>query len=459
MFSTHRAANAVGAFIGPLSAGLLAYYFGWRVPFLVFVIPTVIFAVLATRLREPTRGRWERQATGASQDDHRHRGDRPSFAESWRTAHKMKSLQRIWWSLPFLATSLIGFVTLASLLYEQKFGLDERGRGVAAAVAEPFALVGLVVGARIATRRFIGDVKGLIRFLASIAVLTSVASAGFAFAPNVVIAVALNCVISAALAIVGPGILAALSLAIPPRARATGFASPRCGSSPVWPSCRSSAGSPTTGASDRDAHPDPPVRHRQPHPAQRRRRDRRRHRPGVAVVRGPHRGAVRAPAGHTPTCCSLRGVDAGYGNRTGAVRRRHRRQGGRDRRPARHQRRRQEHAAEVDQRHRRGRPRRGRARRPRHHPRTAERDRRARHRPDARRPGRVRFAHRRENLELAGWTHRRDPTGVAAATAEVLEMFPVLAQPPRLACGELSGGQQQMLALGDELRDAARRCC
>ena len=50
------------------------------------------------------------------------------------------------------------------------------------------------------------------------------ATAGFAFAPNIFVAVALNCVITAALAIIGPGVLAALSLAIPPRARATGFA-------------------------------------------------------------------------------------------------------------------------------------------------------------------------------------------------------------------------------------------
>jgi ABC-type branched-subunit amino acid transport system ATPase component len=115
-------------------------------------------------------------------------------------------------------------VALAALLYEQKFGLDERGRGIAAAITEPFALVGLVIGARIATRRYIGNVRGLIRFVATIALVTSVASAGFAFAPNVYLAVALNCVISAALAIIGPGVLAALSLAIPPRARATGFA-------------------------------------------------------------------------------------------------------------------------------------------------------------------------------------------------------------------------------------------
>jgi branched-chain amino acid transport system ATP-binding protein len=224
VYSFHRAANAVGAFVGPLSAGLLAYYFDWRVPFLVFVIPTVIFAVLAMGLRDPVRGRWERHATGASQEIIDTEEESPSFAESWRTAHKVRSLQRIWWSLPFLATSLIGFVTLAALLYEQKFGLDERARGVAAAVAEPFALVGLVIGARIATRRYVGNVKGLIRFVANVALVTSVASAGFAFAPNEYVAIALNCVISASLAIIGPGVLAALSLAIPPRARATGFA-------------------------------------------------------------------------------------------------------------------------------------------------------------------------------------------------------------------------------------------
>ena len=224
VYSFHRAANAVGAFVGPLAAGMLAYYFDWRVPFLVFVIPSVVFALLALRMKEPIRGRWERQATGASQDVIDTEEESPSFAESWRTAHKVQSLQRIWWSLPFLATSLIGFVTLASLLYDQKFGLDERARGVAAAVSEPFALVGLVIGARIATRRYVGNVKGLIRFVASVALLTSVASAGFAFAPNVYVAVALNCVISASLAIIGPGVLAALSLAIPPRARATGFA-------------------------------------------------------------------------------------------------------------------------------------------------------------------------------------------------------------------------------------------
>src|SRR4029079_17477407 len=139
VFSTHRAANAVGSFVGPLSAGLLPYAFGWRVPFLVFVIPTMVFAVIALRLHEPVRGTWERRATGASDDVIAPEETAPSYAESWRTVQKIESLKRIWWSLPFLATALIGFVALASLLYEQEFGLDDRARGIASAIAEPFA--------------------------------------------------------------------------------------------------------------------------------------------------------------------------------------------------------------------------------------------------------------------------------------------------------------------------------
>ena len=223
VFSTHRAANAVGSFVGPLAAGLMAYPFGWRAPFLVFMIPTLIFAVIALRLREPIRGRWERQAMGASDEVIATEETVPSYAESWRTVQKIESLKRIWWSLPFLATALIGFVALASLLYEQEFGLDERARGFASAIAEPFQLVGLVLGSRIVTRRFLGNMRGLIRFLAKVAIATSIAAIGFALAPNIVVAVAVNCVISASLAILGPGILVALSLAIPPRARATGF--------------------------------------------------------------------------------------------------------------------------------------------------------------------------------------------------------------------------------------------
>ncbi|HTN99505.1 MAG TPA: ATP-binding cassette domain-containing protein, partial [Microthrixaceae bacterium] len=54
-------------------------------------------------------------------------------------------------------------------------------------------------------------------------VVASLGAASFAVAPTVAIAIAAHALIGGALVIVGPGVMASLSLAIPPRARAMGF--------------------------------------------------------------------------------------------------------------------------------------------------------------------------------------------------------------------------------------------
>jgi ABC-type branched-subunit amino acid transport system ATPase component/ABC-type branched-subunit amino acid transport system permease subunit len=53
-----------------------------------------------------------------------------------------------------------------------------------------------------------------------------------------------------------------------------------------------------------------------------------------------------------------------------------------------------------------------------------------------------------ENLRAASWLFRRDATEVESTTAEVLELFPVLGEKLAEQAATLSGGQQQMLALG-----------
>ncbi len=54
----------------------------------------------------------------------------------------------------------------------------------------------------------------------------------------------------------------------------------------------------------------------------------------------------------------------------------------------------------------------------------------------------------RENLQLAGWLHRKDKAHTRAATEKVLEIFPILRERLDGLGGNLSGGQQQMLTLG-----------
>jgi branched-chain amino acid transport system ATP-binding protein len=60
-----------------------------------------------------------------------------------------------------------------------------------------------------------------------------------------------------------------------------------------------------------------------------------------------------------------------------------------------------------------------------------------------------------ENLELGAY-RRRDPAGIAADLERVYAMFPALAERRRQPGGTLSGGQQQMLALGRALMSRPR---
>jgi branched-chain amino acid transport system ATP-binding protein len=224
VFSAHRAANAVGMFLGPVTAAFIAAATSWRVPFILYAFPTAVFVVMAWRLKEPVRGAHERRASGADEAIVATEEAPPSFAEGWRIVWRIETLRRIWWSLPFLAASLIGFASLASLVYDEVFGLTVRERGLAAAAAEPWSLVGLIVGARVATRLMAKGPEHILGFLSKMAWLVSLALLVFAAAPNVWVAVAAHSVISAILAVLAPGILATLSLAIPPRARSMGFA-------------------------------------------------------------------------------------------------------------------------------------------------------------------------------------------------------------------------------------------
>ena len=223
VFSFHRAGNAVGIMLGALSAGLLGYYFSWRVPFMIFAIPTVILAFLALRLKEPVRGRFEREAAGADEETAGMAEEPPSMTEAWRLCWKVETLRRIFVAMPFLAVAIVGFGTLGSLFYEDVFGIDERARGIIAASTEPAQLVGLAVGATVGVKLVSRNPGLILRLLALSSLIASIFVVGFALAPTVWVAVIFSALISFSFAILGPGLLAALSLAIPPRARAMGF--------------------------------------------------------------------------------------------------------------------------------------------------------------------------------------------------------------------------------------------
>ena len=224
VFSFHRAGNALGALVGGIGAGYIAEAFGWRAPFFFFAVPTAVLVLIGGRLREPIRGVQERMKVSLDAESLATEEEPPSLAEAWRMCWQIDSLRRIYRTLPFLTPAVAGFAIFSTFMYRDVFGLDESARGwVVGLVEGPSQLVGLVVGARLGMRLFARDPKLVFGLLARANFVVTVAVLAFAWAPNVYVAVAANVVISACLAFTLPGVLAALSVAIPPRARSVGF--------------------------------------------------------------------------------------------------------------------------------------------------------------------------------------------------------------------------------------------
>jgi MFS family permease len=224
VFGTHRAANSVGQFVGPLVAGGLALWLGWRAPFVLFAVPTAVFVTLARRLPEPARGAHERRAAGAGEAACLTEEEPPRFGEGCRMLWRIRSLRRIWYSLPFAAAVIVGFGSLFSIFYEQEFGLNSAQRGFAAAITEPAQILGLVAGIPIANRLLKRDPALVLRFVAVVGVVVAACFATLAVTPYLALVIAMNMVIAAAAAVLAPGVYSVLSLTFPPRVRSLGYA-------------------------------------------------------------------------------------------------------------------------------------------------------------------------------------------------------------------------------------------
>ena len=226
VFAFHRSANNIGQFAAPLIAGGLVGVLGfsWRFAFLLFAIPTAVLVFFALRLKEPTRGAHERRALGADEDTATTEEEPVTFGESWRTLMAVRSLRRFYLSLPFFYASLLGLGSLLSLFYDEAFNLGAGARGVVLAFDEPFAVIGLLVGAPILQRALNRHPAQGMRLIALAGVAIALLLAVQAISPTLWMAVPASYVRAALGAILIPGIYAVLALCIPAKSRALGFA-------------------------------------------------------------------------------------------------------------------------------------------------------------------------------------------------------------------------------------------
>jgi ABC-type branched-subunit amino acid transport system ATPase component/MFS family permease len=145
VYGAHRNAVYFGTIVGSAVAGVAAAVAGWRAAFVILIAPIVITALVgATKLRDPVRGATDDPDAAALAED-----EAPvPFAEARRILFSIKTLKRQFAAWFFLGAGLIPLAYLLPLFLQQEFGMSELGRGVVGAVNAAATFIGIQMAGR-----------------------------------------------------------------------------------------------------------------------------------------------------------------------------------------------------------------------------------------------------------------------------------------------------------------------
>ena len=139
----HRQGASIGLVGGPV-AGFLSGAFGWRTTFVVLAIPTFFFVLLLFRLREPARGGTLGVAPAEEED--------VSIAEAFRRLRSIRSLKRTWWAAFLFGSGTLPFASYLNLFLKDVYDAGSGERGLVSFVFGLGSIVGLILGGRYATK-------------------------------------------------------------------------------------------------------------------------------------------------------------------------------------------------------------------------------------------------------------------------------------------------------------------
>ncbi|MEY2477871.1 MAG: hypothetical protein QOG87_3186 [Actinomycetota bacterium] len=213
-FGVHGLANYAGVLVASIVAGVIAQFWGWRAAFFVLTVPTFIVVVVASRLREPERGRFEVMEERET----------PPFRDAARRLWAIRSLKFQWIGLAWSAGALLGLGVLVPFYLKEDFGIEPAVRGVIVGVGSILSAVSLIVGTAQTQRRLNQSPKSGLLLVCWTGVFATGGLLLTAMAPWVWLAVPLIWIVTAAVAYLTPALYAVTAIVAPPQLRSTAFA-------------------------------------------------------------------------------------------------------------------------------------------------------------------------------------------------------------------------------------------
>ncbi|TML63766.1 MAG: MFS transporter [Actinobacteria bacterium] len=212
----HRQAFVLGAFGSPI-AGALSTVFGWRTAFVILALPTFLLVLIARWMREPARG--ATLAVPPPPGD-----DKVGFAEAFRRLRSIRSLRRTWPAAFLFGSGVLPFAAVLNNFFHDVYGSGAVERGLITFLTGVGGFIGLVLGTRWAQKltlergpQWLPVINGLfvIEFAVGMVLM--------ALSPWMTLSIAFAFVLSIGTLGFLPAYLTMVALVAPPRLRAQAF--------------------------------------------------------------------------------------------------------------------------------------------------------------------------------------------------------------------------------------------
>ncbi|HZN16511.1 MAG TPA: MFS transporter [Acidimicrobiales bacterium] len=219
VFATHRNAQQLGAVFGSAIAGLAAYAVGWRVTFMVLLVPILVTAFAATRMREPDRGESDRRAAGGVLP---HVTPLP-FREAVRVLLQARTLRRAYWGVIIIGGGIVPLAVLLPLYLDRVFHLNEAARGFIVGGNALATFFGIQNAGKWTQGWLAQSLGEPVRKCAWLLILVGIELGLVAAAPNLWFFVPIGLITSFTTGIFLPPLLTVTALVSPARVRSLGF--------------------------------------------------------------------------------------------------------------------------------------------------------------------------------------------------------------------------------------------
>lgn len=227
IFAFESLGRPIGQLTGPLIVGGIATIVGgtqgWRWAFYIVAIPPVIVALISLVLKEPPRGRFEQEAVfGATLD----KSDELPVAigTAFARLRKVRTFYYLCVGVGVLGFALIAVPVQFNLLLEDQYGYNALNRGIVESLMWLSSLIALPFAGRLFDKRFRQDPPTMMKLAGYLVIAAGIVyTIGLRFTPIVALVISLSIAqacISAAF-VAAPSIIAAVA---PYRIRAQAFA-------------------------------------------------------------------------------------------------------------------------------------------------------------------------------------------------------------------------------------------